>query len=190
MCYIWQVGPQYAHTGGLSSGNEWLFAGKEGEGQIFPDVMSERRVAGWLQIWARSTLEGRRDGLTVDWAICLARNGVVISEQCFLPKERLNPSLNFNCWNPSPLQPHKLSLSPNILSKPIVNPLAEQFVHAACFFCDVLAEIRHQLHRPPEVSWALGERKSLTWGQHFSHENPHLNPISHFSGPNSIQFKL
>ena len=28
----------------------------------------------------------------------------------------------------------------------------------------------------------------LNWGGHFSHENPHLNPISHFSGPNSIFF--
>ena len=35
-------GPQYAHTGGRSSGNEWLFARKEGEGLTFPDVMSER----------------------------------------------------------------------------------------------------------------------------------------------------
>ena len=24
------------------------------------------------------------------------------------------------------------------------------------------------------------------WGRHFSHENPHLSPISHFSGQNSI----
>ena len=27
-------------------------------------------------------------------------------------------------------------------------------------------------------------------GRHFSHENPHLNPISHFSGPNSMSFHI
>ena len=53
---------------------------------------------------------------------------------------------------------------------------------------DVACETMGKCHNKRCCRWKWDIKRWLARGGHFSHENPHLNPISHFSGPNSIFF--